>query len=53
MQGSETENHWTHRLFVENAELYLPFLEQARERAPGEIALVADLFAPYKTSSEV
>lgn len=39
------ENHWTHRLFVENAELYLPFLEQARERAPREVGLVADLFA--------
>ena len=30
----QREVHWTHKLFVENADLYLPFLEQAKERAP-------------------
>ena len=38
------KNHWTHRLFVENAELYLPFLEQAKERATDEINALARIF---------
>jgi cyclopropane fatty-acyl-phospholipid synthase-like methyltransferase len=38
-----TETHWTQRLFVENAELYLPFLELARDRAKGEVSALAGL----------
>ena len=38
-----SETHWTERLFVENAELYLPFLEQARDRAEGEVSALANL----------
>ena len=37
-------NHWTHKLFVENAELYLPFLEQAKERAPDETNALSRIF---------
>ena len=37
------ETHWTHKLFVENADLYLPFLEQALDRADAEASAVARL----------
>ncbi len=44
------ETHWTKRLFVENSELYMPFLEQAKSRAQMEadalIALFAELGVP-------
>ena len=39
-QGS----HWTHRLFVDNAHLYLPFLEAARPRADAEVGVMVDQF---------
>ena len=44
MSGSDKKIHWTHKLFVENAELYLPFLEQAKERAPDETNALAAIF---------
>jgi SAM-dependent methyltransferase len=44
---SEHDNHWTHRLFVENADLYLPFLEQAMGRAPQETAKLAEILTEY------
>ena len=44
MSGSAKKTHWTHELFVENAELYLPFLEQAKERAPDETNALARIF---------
>jgi len=37
-------SHWTHRLFVDHAELYLPFLEQAKERAEDEVAALVAIF---------
>jgi SAM-dependent methyltransferase len=37
--------HWTHRLFVEHPELYLPFLESARERATSEVDAIAGIFS--------
>ena len=37
--------HWTHTLFVENAELYLPSLEQALDRADAEASAVARLLS--------
>ncbi len=36
--------HWTQTLFVDNAELYLPFLEQAMEHAPQEVEALAGLW---------
>lgn len=36
--------HWTQTLFVENAHLYLPFLEQAKEHAPQEVEALAALW---------
>ena len=44
MSGTE-QTHWTHRLFVDNAHLYLPFLEQARGRAEQEVNALSALFA--------
>ena len=39
------DSHWTRRLFVEKAELYLPVLEQARERAGVETDVLLGLLA--------
>ena len=39
--------HWTHRLFVDNANLYLPFLEAARQQAPGEVQVLVDQFQQF------
>lgn len=41
------KEHWTHRLFVENAEVYLPFLETAEDRAEAEVEALAKLFGRY------
>jgi SAM-dependent methyltransferase len=41
------QDHWTHRLFVERPELYLPFLEHAEERAQAEAGILADLFGRF------
>lgn len=38
------KGHWTHRLFVENAEVYVPFLEAAEDRAEAEVQALATLF---------
>ena len=38
------KQHWTHKLFVERPDLYLPFLEQAKERAPSEIEFLTEIF---------
>ena len=37
-------SHWTHRLFVDNADLYLPFLEAAVPRADAEVGVMVDRF---------
>ena len=37
-------SHWTHRLFVDNAHLYLPFLEAAVPRADAEVGVMVDRF---------
>ena len=49
MREDETKlkDHWTRKLFVENADLYLPFLEQAKDRARGESEALAGLFAEF------
>ncbi len=48
---NKPEVHWTRKLFVQNAHLYLPFLEQAKERAPQEVEALSDLFARFGVSS--
>ncbi len=53
MRESETKPgvHWTRKLFVENAELYLPFLEQAKDRAQQEVEALSGLFAEFGAPS--
>ena len=48
---NEPKVHWTHKLFVENAELYLPFLEQAKERAQQEVEALSGLFTDFGVPS--
>lgn len=43
-RGLDRGEHWTHRLFVEKPELYLPFLEEAADRAPAETQALHGLF---------
>ena len=45
------EVHWTHKLFVENADLYLPFLEREKGRARHEVEVLAGLFADFGVPS--
>lgn len=47
----EPKVHWTHELFVENADLYLPFLEQAKDRAHQEVEALPALFTEYGVPS--
>ena len=39
------QEHWTYKLFVENAELYLPALEEAKGRAEAELSALVDIFS--------
>ena len=50
-RDDDSKAHWTHKLFVENAELYLPFLEQAREHAPQEVEALSGLFTEFGVPS--
>ena len=45
------EVHWTHQLFVENAELYLPFLEREKDRAQQEVQALFGLFTEFGVPS--
>ena len=40
--------HWTHRLFVGDPELYLPFLVKAEDRAAAEVDALVDMFGLYR-----
>ena len=44
--------HWTHRLFVDNAHLYLPFLEAARQQAPREVQVLLSQFQQFGVPSK-
>ena len=39
--------HWTQRLFVDNANLYLPFLEAAKPRAEAEVGVIIEQFREF------
>ena len=43
-EGDSREAHWTQRLFVDNAQLYLPFLEAAKPRAEAEVGMIVGQF---------
>ena len=38
------EDHWTYKLFVENAEMYLPALEEPEGEADGQVDALVELF---------
>ncbi len=40
--GGKRSSHWTRRLFVDNAEVYLPFLEAAKPRAEAEVVVIVE-----------
>ena len=41
------KTHWTHKLFLQNAEVYLPFLEAAQSLASTETEALAGLFTRF------
>lgn len=49
--AKQPEVHWTHKLFVQNADLYLPFLEREKDRARQEVEVLAQLFADFGVPS--
>ncbi|MCX8213166.1 MAG: methyltransferase domain-containing protein [SAR202 cluster bacterium] len=51
MAESVDKKHWTHRLFVESPELFLPFLEKAEDRAEAEVAVLARLLGEHGVPS--
>jgi SAM-dependent methyltransferase len=42
------EQHWAYKLFIEYPELYLPFLEQGKEKAVREVEGLCKIFDEYK-----
>jgi 2-polyprenyl-3-methyl-5-hydroxy-6-metoxy-1,4-benzoquinol methylase len=42
------EQHWAFKLFIEHPELYLPFLEQGKEKAVREVEGLCKIFDEYK-----
>ena len=44
MAKKRDEDHWTHSMFVEHGELYMPFLETRWERAVQEVELLDGMF---------
>jgi SAM-dependent methyltransferase len=42
------EQHWAFKLFIEHPELYLPFLEQGKEKAVSEVEGLCKIFDEYK-----
>jgi SAM-dependent methyltransferase len=44
----QQEEHWTYKLFIEHPELYLPFLEQGKEKAVREVEGLCKIFDEYK-----
>ena len=44
MTEQSGKSHWTHSMFIEHAELYMPFLEVRRERAVQETEILDGLF---------
>lgn len=44
MTQESEQDHWTHSMFVEHGELYMPFLETRWERAVQEVELLDGLF---------
>jgi SAM-dependent methyltransferase len=44
----QQEQHWAYKLFIEHPELFLPYLEQAKEKAVREVEALCKVFDEYK-----
>src|ERR671924_38151 len=44
----QQEQHWTHKLFIEHPELFLPALERGKEKAVREVEGLCKIFDEYK-----
>ena len=51
MTQGTNKDHWTYKLFVENAELYLPFLVEGKERALREAVILSDFLEEHGVAS--
>jgi SAM-dependent methyltransferase len=47
-EEQQQEQHWAFKLFIEHPELYLPFLEQGKEKAVREVEGLCKIFDEYK-----
>ena len=47
MRETDAKDHWTYKLFVQNADVYLPFLEEARSLASTETEALTGLFTRF------
>jgi SAM-dependent methyltransferase len=47
-EQQQQEQHWAFKLFIEHPELYLPFLEQGKEKAVREVEGLCKIFDKYK-----
>jgi SAM-dependent methyltransferase len=44
----QQEQHWAYKLFIEHPELFLPYLEQGKEKAGREVEGLRKIFDEYK-----
>jgi SAM-dependent methyltransferase len=44
----QQEQHWAYKLFIEHPELFLPYLEQGKEKAVREVEGLCKIFDEYK-----
>jgi SAM-dependent methyltransferase len=48
LRQQQQEQHWTHKLFIEHPELFLPALERGKEKAEREVEGLCKIFDEYK-----
>jgi 2-polyprenyl-3-methyl-5-hydroxy-6-metoxy-1,4-benzoquinol methylase len=51
-EDKQQKQHWAYKLFIEHPELYLPFLEQGKEKAVREVEGLCKIFDEYKMSKD-
>jgi hypothetical protein len=49
----QQKQHWTHKLFIEHPELYLPVLERGKEKAVREVEGLCKIFDEYKDAKRL
>jgi SAM-dependent methyltransferase len=48
LRQQQQERHWAFKLFIEHPELFLPYLEQGKEKAVREVEGLCKIFDEYK-----